>query len=135
MEYLDSCIDRGLSISGAKQGSGAVTIMSIHKSKGLEFPVVFLCGLSRSFNQESIRGQVLCDKNLGIGLSCVDTSLRIRYPTLFKRAISTKMQHDSVSEELRVLYVAMTRAKDRLIMTYAERNLSSTYKILQCGLI
>ena len=126
LEYLDSCTDRGLSASGAQQESDSVTIMSIHKSKGLEFPVVFLCGLSRSFNQESVRGQVLCDKDLGLGLSCVDPSLRIRFPTLFKRAISAKMQQESISEEMRVLYVATTRAKDRLFMTYAEKNLSST---------
>ena len=89
------------------------------------FEVVFLCGLSRSFNQESVRGQVLCDKDLGLGMSCVDPSLRIRFPTLFKRAISAKIQRESISEEMRVLYVAMTRAKDRLFMIYAEKNLSS----------
>ena len=99
--------------------------MSIHKSKGLEFPVVFLCGLSRGFNMESARTQVLCDKDLGLGLGCVDSKLRMRYPTIAKRAISTKIIRQSISEELRVLYVAMTRARDRLIMTYAVKNLEA----------
>lgn len=123
LDYLESCKEKGLVISGAQQESGAVTIMSIHKSKGLEFPVVFLCGLSRSFNQESARNQVLCDKDLGLGLSCVETKHRVRYPSIAKRAISSKMIQESISEELRVLYVAMTRARDRLIMTYAVKNL------------
>ena len=123
LEYLDVVSNRGLSIAGAGQDSGAVMIMSIHKSKGLEFPIVFLCGLSRGFNAESTRAQVLCDKDLGLGLGCVDMKQRVRYPTIAKRAISTKIMRQSVSEEMRVLYVAMTRARDRLIMTYAAKNL------------
>ena len=123
LEYLEAAQQRGLGGSATLQDNGAVTIMSIHKSKGLEFPVVFLCGLSRSFNQESARAQVLCDKDLGIGLGCTDAKLRTRYPTIAKRAISTKIMRESISEEMRVLYVAMTRARDRLIMTYAVKNL------------
>lgn len=122
LEYLIALEERGFAGNG-QQTSGGVTIMSIHKSKGLEFPVVFLCGLSRGFNQESARGQVLCDKDLGLGLGCVDAKLRVRYPTIAKQAISTKILRDGVSEELRVLYVAMTRARDRLIMTYADKKI------------
>lgn len=125
IEYLDTLDNRGLSVGTEGVSSGAVTIMSIHKSKGLEFPVVFLCGLSREFNRESARAQVLCDKELGIGLSCTDLKNRVRYPTVAKRAISSKIISDGLSEELRVLYVAMTRARDRLIMTYASQLLSS----------
>lgn len=128
LEFLDASEERGLSGSGNQQDKGAVTIMSIHKSKGLEFPVVFLCGLSRGFNQESAHAQVLCDKDLGIGLGCTDAKLRVRYPTLAKRAISAKIVKESISEELRVLYVAMTRARDRLFMTYAVKNLSKNLK-------
>lgn len=123
LEHLSAIEKRGVG-GTTQQTSGGVTIMSIHKSKGLEFPVVFLCGLSRGFNQESARGQVLCDKDLGLGLGCLDTSLRVSYPTVAKRAISVKTQRESISEELRVLYVAMTRARDRLIMTYADRKLA-----------
>ena len=124
LEYLDTAEERGLVNPNVQQENGAVTIMSIHKSKGLEFPVVFLCGLSRVFNQESARTQVLCDKDLGLGLGCVDMDLRLRYPTIAKRAISTKIIREGISEEMRVLYVAMTRARDRLIMTYSVKNLA-----------
>lgn len=125
IEYLDTLDGRGLSFGTEGAYSGAVTIMSIHKSKGLEFPVVFLCGLSREFNRESAHAQVLCDKELGLGLCCTDLKNRVRYPTVAKRAISSKIISDGLSEEMRVLYVAMTRARDRLIMTFASRNLSS----------
>ncbi len=122
LDYLASLEARGLTASGGS-GSGCVTIMSIHKSKGLEFPVVFLSNLSRKFNQESLRAQILSDKELGLGLSVADGVSRIRYPSVAKSAIAVKKAEESVSEELRVLYVAMTRARDRLIMTYASKNL------------
>ena len=121
LEHLDALEERGVATAGAS--GGCVTIMSIHKSKGLEFPVVFLCNLSRKFNSESLRAQILCDRKLGLGLSVADTANRIRYPSLAKRAISVKMAAEGVSEEMRILYVAMTRARDRLIMTYASQNL------------
>ena len=121
LDHLTAMEESGLVVSGAAP-SGCVTIMSIHKSKGLEFPVVFLSNLSRVFNQESSRAQVLCDKELGLGLSIADPVNRVRYPSIAKRAIGVKMRAESVSEEVRVLYVAMTRARDRLIMTYAQKN-------------
>ena len=123
LEHLEAMEEKGLILSGEQTASGAVTLMSIHKSKGLEFPVVFVCGLGREFNRESARAQVLCDQELGLGLSAVDERNRLRYPTVAKRAIGAKMISDSLSEELRVLYVALTRARDRLIMTYASRHL------------
>lgn len=123
LDYLDSMEEKGMLVGKEPSNSGCVTIMSIHKSKGLEFPVVFLCSLGRSFNKESQRAQVLCDKELGLGVLAVDSARRVRYPTISKRAISTKIGRDSLSEELRVLYVAMTRARDRLIMTYASDHL------------
>lgn len=124
LAYLDSLEERGLAASDRQSEADAVTIMSIHKSKGLEFPVVFLCGLSREFNRESARAQVLCDNSLGLGVVCVDERNRVRYPTIAKRAIAAKMIAESISEEMRVLYVAMTRARDRLIMTYAQKNVA-----------
>ena len=123
LAYLDAMADRGLTAPGESKPENAVTIMSIHKSKGLEFPVVFLCGLSREFNRESLRKQVLCHKELGLGLNYVDRKQRVRYPTVAKRAIAAELAAQSISEELRVLYVAMTRARDRLIMTYAAKDL------------
>ncbi|MBP3304841.1 MAG: UvrD-helicase domain-containing protein [Oscillospiraceae bacterium] len=123
LEHLDAMEGKGLIAAGEQSSAGAVTIMSVHKSKGLEFPVVFVSCLSREFNRESTRAQVLCDQTLGLGLSAVDTRNRVRYPTVAKRAIAVKITSDSLSEEMRVLYVALTRARDRLIMTYASRNL------------
>ncbi len=104
LEHLEAMKERGLNVAAENRQTGFVSIMSIHKSKGLEFPVVFLCGLSRSFNQESAYDQVLCDRELGLGLNCVNGAQRIRYPSVAKRAISAKIISDSISEEMRVLY-------------------------------
>ena len=123
LEHLSSIEDKGLIVSGEQTAVGAVTIMSIHKSKGLEFPVVIVSGLSRLFNRENAREHVLCDQKLGLGLSAVDKKNRLRYPTIAKRAIGLKIISDSLSEEMRILYVALTRARDRLIMTYASQTL------------
>ena len=122
LDHLQALEEKGL-LTASAASEGCVTIMSIHKSKGLEFPVVFLCGLSRSFNRESLHAPVLCDKQLGLGLSVADTHNRVRYPSVARRAIMEKTARESISEEMRVLYVAMTRARDRLIMTYAVKNL------------
>ena len=130
LDYLDAMAVKGLIAAGEQTAAGAVTLMSIHKSKGLEFPVVFVCGLSREFNRESLRAQVLCDKTLGLGLTAFDDEKRVRYPTIAKRAIAVKTAADSLSEEMRVLYVALTRARDRLVMTYASGNLGSEIKNL-----
>lgn len=128
LEHLEASEEKGLVSNAQPANAGCVTIMSIHKSKGLEFPVVFLCGLSRGFNTDSQRAQVLCHKELGIGISAANGKRRVRYPTVAKRAIAAKIGEDGLSEELRVLYVAMTRAKDRLIMTYASGNLEKKLK-------
>lgn len=125
LAHLTALEDKGVLTHGEQSNTGCVTIMSIHKSKGLEFPVVFLCGLSRSFNRESANAPVLCHKDLGLGLSCIDESNRVRYPSIARRALSRRILQDSISEEMRVLYVAMTRPKDRLIMTYASKTLDS----------
>lgn len=121
--YLDAMDERGIPSTQNNRAEGMVTILSIHKSKGLEYPVVFLSGLSKGFNREDLKEQVLCDRSLGLGVTYVDTEKRLRYPTIAKRAIALKKSADSLSEELRVLYVAMTRARDRLIMTYASKYL------------
>ena len=122
LEYLQLQEEKGLKVAG-ESTAGAVTIMSIHKSKGLEFPVVFLSNLARKFNLESQRGQVLCHKELGLGLSVADSDKRVRYATVSKRAIVARTAAENLSEEMRVLYVAMTRPQDRLIMTYADRKM------------
>ncbi len=98
----------------------AVTVMSTHTSKGLEYPVVFISDMSRRFNQNSLKDSVLLDRELGAGVQVYDVDLDYRYPTIARNAISAKMVANSRSEELRILYVAMTRAKQRLIMTYCD---------------
>lgn len=125
LEFLDRARERGVP---PEEGgvTDAVQILSIHKSKGLEYPVVFLSNLSAVFNREDLRANVLVDPVLGIGCSALDRESRCRYPTLAKRAIARRIDQENVSEELRVLYVAMTRAKDRLIMTDASRYLTGT---------
>lgn len=130
LTYIQVLSEKGISAQSESGTAGAVTIMSIHKSKGLEFPVVFLCGLAKQFNQDSMRGQVLCDKELGLGLFFVDTDKRIQYPTIAKNAIIAKMKAEAISEEMRILYVAMTRAKDRLIMVYSAHKVREEYEEL-----
>lgn len=120
LEYLDTL--RGSQVAASGSSAGCVTIMSIHKSKGLEFPVVFLCGLSHRFNASDSREAVLCHKDLGLGLVVADNQNRLRYSAISKRAIAASIQAESVSEEMRVLYVAMTRARDRLVMTCTMKN-------------
>ena len=124
LDHLENAKEKGICINSDPGVTDTVRIMSIHKSKGLEFPVVFLCGLSRKFNHESAYSQVLCDKKMGLGLNVVDGKQRIRYPNIAKRAISASIIEQGISEEMRVLYVAMTRAKDRMIMTYTKKNLA-----------
>lgn len=121
LEHLERSAEKGLSRAAAKD-ENAVTIMSIHQSKGLEFPVVFLVDLSHRFNMIDAGEQLLCHKTLGLGVQMADPEKRIRYPSLGKLAIADRIRQETVSEEMRVLYVAMTRPKDRLVMTYAVPN-------------
>ena len=99
--------------------SSAVQIMSIHKSKGLEFPVVFLCDTARRFNRQDSRDTVLVHPELGLGPKLTDTQRRVEYPTLARNAIKLRLEREMLSEEMRLLYVAMTRARERLFITAA----------------
>lgn len=100
-----------------------VRVMSIHKSKGLEFPVVFLAGMGKKFNKQDAYGKILIDPDLGIGTDHLDLERRIKAPTLKKHVLRRKMELGAMGEELRVLYVAMTRAKEKLVMTGLDRYL------------
>ncbi len=99
------------------ENQDVVRIMSIHKSKGLEFPVVFLSGTGKNFNLRDMNKAILFHTNLGLGPDFVDYDRRISYPTIFKNAIKNKIKLESLSEEMRILYVALTRAKEKLIIT------------------
>ncbi len=94
-----------------------VRIMSIHKSKGLEFPVVFVSGLGKGFNHQDARDGLVIHSELGFGPDYIESKLRIKTPTVVKKLLSKKMVLENLGEELRVLYVALTRAKEKLIMT------------------
>lgn len=100
-----------------------VRVMSIHKSKGLEFPVVFLAGMGKKFNKQDAYGKILIDPDLGIGTDYLDLERRIKAPTLKKHVLRRKTELGAMGEELRVLYVAMTRAKEKLVMTGLDRYL------------
>lgn len=100
-----------------------VRIMSIHKSKGLEFPVVFLAGLGKRINKQDAYGQLLLDGDLGVAADYLDLERRVRVPTLKKQALKRRMEVETLGEELRVLYVAMTRAREKLIMTATDKAL------------
>ena len=115
-------------------GAEAVHIMSIHKSKGLEFPIVFLADLSRQMNLQDNTAGVLLDSALLVGANVVDTGKKYYYPSAARMAIQRRKTAQTVSEELRVLYVAMTRAKDMLIMSYCSKSLVSTLK-KWCGVL
>ena len=106
----------------------AVRIMSIHKSKGLEFPIVVLADLSRRVNLQDNTASVLTDPSLLAAGLATDLEAGACWPTIAHMAISDKKTRQSVAEELRVLYVAMTSAKERLIMTYCSAQLESTLK-------
>ena len=99
------------------ENADVVRIMSIHKSKGLEFPVCFVAGLSKRFNMQDTTGRMIADADMGIGVDYVDEELRLQSKTLKKRAVALKMKLDTLGEEMRVLYVAMTRAREKLILT------------------
>lgn len=124
LEHLRTSEEKGLKTETDLTAAGCVTIMSIHKSKGLQFPIVYLCGLGKKFNFQDCSATVLCHKDMGLGLSAVDTRNRLRYPTLARSAISARMRQEIVSEEMRVLYVAMTRAQNRLVMCHTAQSLA-----------
>ncbi len=99
------------------ENADVVRIMSIHKSKGLEFPVTFVAGLSKRFNMQDTAKALIMDVDMGIGTDYVDPKRRITNKTLRKQVIADKIRLDNLAEELRVLYVAMTRAREKLILT------------------
>ncbi len=120
LDWLRSMRERGEEPAFPDEdGGGAVRIMSIHRSKGLEFPVVFIGDTARQFNRSDLRGSVLVHPELGLGPKFTDAARGIEYPTLARRAVANRLERELLSEELRLLYVAMTRARERLFITCA----------------
>ena len=126
--WLQNMERRGLEPSPAAEGGDAVQILSIHKSKGLQFPVVFCSGLGRSFNRQDLQEAVLVHPVLGLGPRATDPVRKLEYPTAARRAIESRIRRESLSEEMRLLYVAMTRAEERLILTACVKKPENTLK-------
>ena len=104
--------------ASGQEGEG-VSLLSIHRSKGLESPVVLVCGLSRRLNREDFMRPVLFHPNLGVGPKGLDRERMVEYPTLARRAVARQLEREMMAEELRLLYVAMTRAQEKLILSIA----------------
>ncbi len=122
-------VDYGIAESSAGN-ENAVRIMSIHKSKGLEFPIVFVSGLSKKFNKQDTKERIVLHPQLGIGTDAIDPEKRIKLSTLSKKVIQKQIELESLGEELRVLYVALTRPKEKLVMTGSLKNAKEAIKKL-----
>ncbi|UHA75815.1 UvrD-helicase domain-containing protein [Paenibacillus sp. 481] len=119
LRFIDRMRETGGDLGTARalgEQEDVVRIMTIHKSKGLEFPVVFVAGLAKKFNQQDLNASFLMHKQLGFGPKFVDEELRVTYPTLPNLAIRRQMKLELLAEELRVLYVALTRPKEKMIL-------------------
>ncbi|MFS0864175.1 helicase-exonuclease AddAB subunit AddA [Fredinandcohnia sp. 179-A 10B2 NHS] len=126
LRFIERMQDRGDDLGTARalgEQEDVVRLMTIHKSKGLEFPVVFVGGLSKQFNMMDLNKRYLLDKELGFGSKYVNPKLRISYPTLPMLAIKKKMHLELIAEEMRVLYVALTRAKEKLFLVGTVKDL------------
>ena len=108
--------------SGRASTGGGVQIMTVHKSKGLEFPVVFLSDTARQFNRQDSKEPVLVHPQLGLGPKITDREKHIEYPSLARNAIRLRAENEMLSEEMRLLYVALTRPRERLFITAAVKN-------------
>ncbi|MBP3595533.1 MAG: helicase-exonuclease AddAB subunit AddA [Lachnospiraceae bacterium] len=133
IRYIDRLIKYEVDFgeAGTVEAGQMVRIMSIHKSKGLEFPVVFLCGMEKKMNRMDMRDRLIIHSKLGLGPEFVDTTLRVKSPTLLKKIIAKQMNEEMIAEELRVLYVAMTRAREKLILVGAMKEPEKRYAAWQ----
>ena len=130
INFIDKLHTSSGDLSSAKligENENVIRIMSIHKSKGLEFPVVYLCGTGKQFNMQDLNRSILLHQELGIGPKYINKERFIEYDTLAKDAIKIKTKVESLSEEMRVLYVALTRAKEKLIITGISKDWDKTY--------
>ena len=116
------------------ENDDVVRIMSIHKSKGLEFPVVFLSSTGKQFNFNDLKEDVLLHQDMGIGAKYIDYDMQIKYDTLSKRAIKDKILTETLSEEMRILYVALTRAKEKLFITGISKDIKKELEKIEINI-
>ncbi|MEE1258211.1 MAG: helicase-exonuclease AddAB subunit AddA [Lachnospiraceae bacterium] len=131
IRYLETMQEKEVDFGEANildENADVVRVMTIHKSKGLEFPICFVCGLAKQFNLMDTRQAILMDVELGIGVDCIDPDMRTKRKTLRKNIVAQRMKEDTRGEDLRVLYVALTRAKEKLILTAYEEDLEKKLK-------
>ncbi len=131
IRFLDNLKKSNGDLGSAKligENANVVRIMSIHKSKGLEFPVVFLSGTGKQFNLQDLNEPVLLHQELGFGPKYINYERRIEYSTLAKEAIKIKTKNEVMAEEMRVLYVALTRAKEKIIITGVQKDYEAAMK-------
>ncbi len=129
INYIDKISKSSGDVGSAKligENENVIRIMSIHKSKGLEFPVVFLCGTGKMFNVQDLNQNILLHQDMGFGPKYINYERKIEYNTLAKEAIRVKTLNEILSEEMRLLYVALTRAKEKLIITGCDKNLKKS---------
>lgn len=120
IQFIDKLKKQNGDLASAKligENEDVIKIMSIHKSKGLEFPVVFLCNSHKKFNMQDLNDNILLHQDIGFGPTIMDTTRKIKYSSIAKDAIKLKMKQETLSEEQRILYVALTRAKEKLYIT------------------
>ncbi|HEU5139568.1 MAG TPA: helicase-exonuclease AddAB subunit AddA [Bacillales bacterium] len=129
LRFVERMRDRGSDFGAARalgEQEDVVRVMTIHKSKGLEYPVVFIGGLNKKFNFSDSRGAYMLDKELGFGTKYIDPKLRISYPTLSMMAMRRKSEMEMRAEEMRVLYVALTRAREKLYLVGTVKDAEKT---------
>ena len=135
INFMDKLKINSGDLSSAKiigENDDVIRIMSIHKSKGLEFPIVFLVNSNKQFNEQDIKKEpVLLHQELGIGAKYIDYNAQIKYDTLTRQAVKNIIKTESISEEMRILYVALTRAKEKLFITGTSKNLSKKLEGLE----
>ncbi len=130
LQHLERLKEKGLQGEDLK-AKGAVQITTIHKSKGLEYPIVFLCCLGVGFNLRNTYEGLQIDDTFGAAAKVLDKERLVTYPTVALNAIKQKLRRETISEEMRLLYVAMTRPQHRLIMTYSGEKLPEYLKSLE----
>ena len=129
LRYLDRLNDSGnIKSGGVPSGNSAVRIMTIHSSKGLQFPICIIAAISKQFNKNDQNAGILISEKYGIGMKYTDNETDTKYNTLSRQAISIDTKRQDIAEELRLLYVAMTRAEEKLVMVISHKNLKDVIK-------